>query len=150
MRTEGCLSVYNSCLLPTPQALKEKTELQAQLAAVNAQLQAQSEEARASVARQSALASEVSTLRADCSTLERAMTDLQSQLEDKNTSLLSLNNDLQVAEQQYQRLMGRVEEMQQSMTSKDSAGEEKPGVLNCETLQANAASMQWSAHTHQH
>ena len=55
------------------------------------------------------------------------MTDLQTQLEDKNASLTSLGNDLQVAEEQYQRLMGRVEEMQQSMSSKDNAGEELEG-----------------------
>lgn len=107
------------------QALKEKTELQAQLATVIAQLQAQVEQTQASQERQSSLTSEVTTLRSNCSVLEKAMVDLQASLEGKNASLASLGNDLHLAEQQYQRLMGKVEEMQQSLNTKDSAGEKK-------------------------
>lgn len=107
------------------QALKEKTELQAQLATVSAQLQAQVEQTNASQERQSSLTSEVTTLRSNCSTLEKAMVDLQASLEGKNASLSSLGNDLQVAEEQYQRLMGKVEEMQRSLNTKDNTGEDE-------------------------
>lgn len=107
------------------QALKEKTELQAQLATVNAQLQVQVEQTQASQERQSTLTSEVTTLRSKCSTLEKAMVDLQGNLEGKNASLASLGNDLQLAEEQYQRLMVKVEEMQQSLNTRDNTGEEK-------------------------
>ncbi|KAG9339641.1 hypothetical protein JZ751_023533 [Albula glossodonta] len=106
------------------QALKEKTELQAQLATVNAQLQAQLEQAQASQERQSSLTSEVTTLRQSCSQLERDMVELQGNLESKNASLASLGTDLQVAEEQYQRLMGKVEEMQQTVATRDKSVQE--------------------------
>lgn len=54
------------------------------------------------------------------------MTDLQNMLEAKNASLASSNSDLQVAEEQYQRLMAKVEEMQRSILSKDNTGEWSP------------------------
>ncbi|XP_051981583.1 golgin subfamily A member 3-like isoform X1 [Xyrauchen texanus] len=117
MRLEGQLESLSS---EANQSLKEKTELQAQLATVNAQLQAQVEQTLASQDRQSALTSEVTTLRSSCSVLEKAMVELQTSLEGKNASLASVGNDLQLAEEQYQRLMGKVEEMQQSLNTKDS------------------------------
>lgn len=104
------------------QALKEKTELQAQLATVNAQLQAKVEEAQASKKKQGTLTTEVGTLRQNCSQLEKAMVELQGSLENKSASLASLNNDLKVAEDQYNRLMGKVEEMQSTITSRDNTG----------------------------
>ncbi|KAA0716753.1 Golgin subfamily A member 3 [Triplophysa tibetana] len=103
------------------QALIERTELQAQLATVSARLQGQVEQTNASQERQTTLTSEVTILRSNCSTLEKAMVDLQASLEGKNASLASLGNDLQVAEEQYQRLMGKVEEMQLSLNMKDNA-----------------------------
>lgn len=109
---------------PLLQALKEKTELQAELAALDARLQAQCEENRLSSERQASLASEVSSLRSERGGLERAMAELQGQLEEKNTGLESLSKDLQLAEQQYQRLTGRVEDLQQSLSSRDTTGEE--------------------------
>uniref|UniRef100_A0A8C7JKP4 Golgin A3 n=1 Tax=Oncorhynchus kisutch TaxID=8019 RepID=A0A8C7JKP4_ONCKI len=118
MRLEGQLESLSS---EANQALKEKTELQAQLATVNAQLRDQVEQAQASQEKQSSLNKEVSTLRQSCSQLERAMVELQGNLERKNAGLSSLGNDLQVAEEQYQRLMGKVEEMQQNVTSRDNA-----------------------------
>lgn len=105
------------------QALKEKTELQAQLATINAQFQAKVEEAQASKEKQGTLTTEVATLRQNCSQLEKAMVELQGSLESKNASLASLNNDLKVAEDQYNRLMGKVEEMQSTITLRDSTGE---------------------------
>lgn len=51
------------------------------------------------------------------------MVELQGNLESKNASLTSLGTDLQVAEEQYQRLMGKVEEMQQELLTKDNTGE---------------------------
>uniref|UniRef100_A0A674BN63 Golgin A3 n=1 Tax=Salmo trutta TaxID=8032 RepID=A0A674BN63_SALTR len=121
MRLEGQLESLSS---EANQALKEKTELQAQLATVNAQLRDQVEQAQASQEKQSSLNKEVSTLRQSCSQLERAMVELQGNLERKNAGLSSLGNDLQVAEEQYQRLMGKVEEMQQNVTSRDNAVQE--------------------------
>ncbi|XP_056601862.1 golgin subfamily A member 3 isoform X2 [Triplophysa dalaica] len=118
MRLEGQLESLSS---EANQALKEKTELQAQLATVSARLQGQVEQTNASQERQTTLTSEVTTLRSNCSTLEKAMVDLQASLEGKNASLASLGNDLQVAEEQYQRLMGKVEEMQLSLNMKDNA-----------------------------
>uniref|UniRef100_A0A674EZX9 Golgin A3 n=1 Tax=Salmo trutta TaxID=8032 RepID=A0A674EZX9_SALTR len=118
MRLEGQLESLSS---EANQALKEKTELQAKLATVNAQLQAQVEQSHASQEKQSSLNKEVSTLRQSCFQLERAMVELQGNLESKNAGLASLGNDLQVAEEQYQRLMGKVEEMQQNVTSRDNA-----------------------------
>lgn len=50
------------------------------------------------------------------------MSDLQNTLEAKNASLSSSHHDLQVAEEQYQRLLAKVEEMRSSMLSKDSTG----------------------------
>lgn len=105
------------------QALKEKTELQAQLAAVNVQLQAKTEEAQFNQEKQSALNAEVGMLRQNCSQLEKAMMELQGNLESKNASLASLGNDLKVAEDQYGRLMVKVEEMQNTVASKDNTGE---------------------------
>ena len=106
----------------TLQALKEKTELQAQLATVNAQLRAESAQGQASQEKQSTLTSEVGTLRQSCGQLERAMVELQGSLESRNASLASLGTDLQVAEEQYQRLMGKVEEMQKTVTTRDTTG----------------------------
>lgn len=80
------------------------------------------EQSHASQEKQSSLNKEVSTLRQSCFQLERAMVELQGNLESKNAGLASLGNDLQVAEEQYQRLMGKVEEMQQNVTSRDNAG----------------------------
>lgn len=72
--------------------------------------------------RQDSLSSEVDTLKQSCWDLEQAMADLQNMLEAKNASLASSNSDLQVAEEQYHRLMAKVEEMQRSMLSKDNTG----------------------------
>lgn len=114
---------------PVFQALKEKTELQAQLATVNAQLQAQMEQAQLSQEKQSALTTEAGVLRQNCSQLEKAMVELQGSLESKNANLASLGNDLMLAEEQYSRLMGKVEEMQKTVTSRDNTGERwKPRV----------------------
>ncbi|XP_039658958.1 golgin subfamily A member 3 [Perca fluviatilis] len=121
MRLEGQLESLSS---EANQALKEKTELQAQLATVNAQLQAKKEEAQLSQVKQSALTTEVGTLRQNCSQLEKAMVDLQGSLESKNASLTSLSNDLKVAEDQYNRLMGKVEEMQSTVTLRDNTVQE--------------------------
>ncbi|KAJ8380202.1 hypothetical protein SKAU_G00009800 [Synaphobranchus kaupii] len=121
MRLEGQLESLSS---EANQALKEKTELQAQLATVNAQLQGQIEQAQASHERQTSLSSEVTTLRHSCSQLERDMVELQSSLEGRNASLASLGTDLQVAEEQYQRLMGKMEEMQETTTSRDKSVQE--------------------------
>ncbi|XP_034726710.1 golgin subfamily A member 3 isoform X2 [Etheostoma cragini] len=121
MRLEGQLESLSS---EANQALKEKTELQAQLATVNAQLQAKKEEAQLSQVKQSTLTTEVATLRQNCSQLEKAMVDLQGSLESKNASLTSLSNDLKVAEDQYNRLMGKVEEMQSTLTSRDNTVQE--------------------------
>ncbi|KAK1892880.1 Golgin subfamily A member 3 [Dissostichus eleginoides] len=117
MRLEGQLESLSS---EANQALKEKTELQAQLATVNAQLQAKKAESQLSQEKQSTLTAEVSTLRQNSSQLERAMVELQGSLEGKNASLTSLSNDLKVAEDQYNRLMGKVEEMQNTVTSRDN------------------------------
>ncbi|XP_031156394.1 golgin subfamily A member 3 isoform X3 [Sander lucioperca] len=121
MRLEGQLESLSS---EANQALKEKTELQAQLATVNAQLQAKTEEAQLSQVKQSTLTTEVGTLRQNCSQLEKAMVDLQGSLESKNASLTSLSNDLKVAEDQYNRLMGKVEEMQSTVTLRDNTVQE--------------------------
>ncbi|KAJ8263432.1 hypothetical protein COCON_G00158890, partial [Conger conger] len=121
MRLEGQLESLSS---EANQALKEKTELQAQLATVNAQLQAQLEQAQASHERQSSLTSEVTTLRLNTSQLERDMLELQGSLESRNASLASLGTDLQLAEEQYQRLMGKMEEMQQTVASRDKSVQE--------------------------
>nr|XP_033810642.1 golgin subfamily A member 3 isoform X1 [Geotrypetes seraphini]XP_033810643.1 golgin subfamily A member 3 isoform X1 [Geotrypetes seraphini]XP_033810644.1 golgin subfamily A member 3 isoform X1 [Geotrypetes seraphini] len=118
MRLEGQLETLS---LEASQTLKEKTELQAQLAALNTRLQAQMEHTQSSQQKQGVLNSEVATLKQSCWDLERAMADLQTNLETKNASLSSLNNDLQVAEEQYQRLMGKVEDMQKMIVSKDNA-----------------------------
>lgn len=48
------------------------------------------------------------------------MIDLQNMLEVKNVSLVLFNNDLQVVEEQYQRFVVKVEDMQKSMFSKDN------------------------------
>ncbi|TNN70644.1 Golgin subfamily A member 3 [Liparis tanakae] len=116
MRLEGQLESLSS---EANQALKEKTELQAQLATVNARLQAKTEDAQVSQEKQNVLTAEVGTLRKNCHQLEKAMVDLQGSLEGKNASLTSLSNDLKVAEDQYKRLMGKVEEMQNTVTSRD-------------------------------
>ncbi|XP_076003710.1 golgin subfamily A member 3 isoform X2 [Genypterus blacodes] len=121
MRLEGQLESLSS---EANQALKEKTELQAQLATVNAQLQAQMEQAQLSQDRQRALTTEAGALRQSCSQLEKAMTELQGSLESKNANLASLGNDLMVAEEQYTRLMGKVEEMQKAVTSRDNTVQE--------------------------
>ncbi|XP_044052579.1 golgin subfamily A member 3 isoform X2 [Siniperca chuatsi] len=121
MRLEGQLESLSS---EANQALKEKTELQAQLATVNAQLQAKKEEAQFSQEKQSALNTEVGTLRQNCSQLEKAMVELQGSLESKNAGLASLSNDLKVAEDQYNRLMGKVEEMQNTVALRDNTVQE--------------------------
>ncbi|KAB0370473.1 hypothetical protein FD755_018435 [Muntiacus reevesi] len=117
MRLEGQLEALS---LEASQALKEKAELQAQLAALHTRLQAQLEHSHSSQQRQDSLSSEVDTLKQSCWDLEQAMTDLQNMLEAKNASLASSNSDLRVAEEQYQRLMAKVEEMQRSILSKDN------------------------------
>lgn len=117
MRLEGQLEALS---LEASQALKEKTELQTQLAALNMKLQAQVEHSNSSQQKQDSLSSEVDTLKQSCWDLERAMIDLQTLLEAKNASLASSNSDLQVAEEQYQRLMTKVEEMQSSIRKKDN------------------------------
>lgn len=61
-------------------------------------------------------------MKQSCWDLEQAMSDLQNTLEAKNASLSSSHRDLQVAEEQYQRLLAKVEEMRSSMLSKDSTG----------------------------
>ncbi|XP_061671962.1 golgin subfamily A member 3 isoform X2 [Syngnathoides biaculeatus] len=121
MRLEGQLESLSS---EANQALKEKTELQAQLATVNAQMQAQKAEVQFSQEKQCVLTTEVRTLQQSCSQLEKAMMDLQGNLESKNSSLASLSNDLKVAEDQYNRLMGKVEEMQKTLTSRDNIVQE--------------------------
>ncbi|XP_066116997.1 golgin subfamily A member 3 isoform X1 [Saccopteryx bilineata] len=117
MRLEGQLEALSQ---EASQALKEKAELQAQLAALNTRLQAQEEHSHNSQQKQDALSSEVDTLKQSCWDLEQAMSDLQNTLEAKNASLASSHHDLQVAEEQYHRLLDKVEEMQSSMLSKDS------------------------------
>lgn len=89
---------------------------------MNAQLQAKKEEAQVSQEKQSTLTTELGTLRGNCSQLEKAMVELQGSLESKNASLTSLSNDLKVAEDQYNRLMGKVEEMQNTVTLRDNTG----------------------------
>uniref|UniRef100_UPI0037E8A301 golgin subfamily A member 3 n=1 Tax=Semicossyphus pulcher TaxID=241346 RepID=UPI0037E8A301 len=121
MRLEGQLESLSS---EANQALKEKTELQAQLATANAQLQAKKEEAQVSQEKRSVLNAEVGTLRQNCGQLEKAMVELQGSLESKNASLASLSNDLKVAEDQYNRLMGKVEEIQYTVTSRDNTVQE--------------------------
>ncbi|XP_069870247.1 golgin subfamily A member 3 isoform X1 [Dipodomys merriami] len=117
MRLEGQLEALS---LEASQALKEKAELQAQLAALSTRLQAQVEHSHSSQQKQDSLSSEVDTLKQSCWDLEQAMTDLQNMLEAKNASLASSNNDLQLAEEQYQRLMAKVEDMQRNILSKDN------------------------------
>ncbi|NXS29030.1 GOGA3 protein, partial [Pomatostomus ruficeps] len=117
MRLEGQLEALS---LEANQALKEKTELQAQLAALNMKLQAQMEHSQNSQQKQESLSSEVATLKQSCWDLERAMADLQNALEAKNASLASSNNDLQLAEEQYQRLLRKVEDMQKNVLTRDS------------------------------
>ncbi|XP_045436288.1 golgin subfamily A member 3 isoform X4 [Pipistrellus kuhlii] len=117
MRLEGQLEALTQ---EASQALKEKAELQAQLAALNTRLKAQEEHSHSSQRKQDALSSEVDTLKQSCWDLEQAMSDLQNTLEAKNASLSSSHRDLQVAEEQYQRLLAKVEEMRSSMLSKDS------------------------------
>lgn len=94
------------------------------------------EHSHSSQQKQDSLSSEVDTLKQSCWDLERAMTDLQNMLEAKNASLASSNSDLQVAEEQYQRLMAKVEEMQGSILSRDSTGERSVR----ESLRRSAAS----------
>ncbi|XP_061622516.1 golgin subfamily A member 3 isoform X1 [Phyllopteryx taeniolatus] len=121
IRLEGQLESLSS---EANQALKEKTELQAQVATVNAQMQAQKTEVQFSQEKQSVLTTEVRTLQQSCSQLEKAMMELQGNLESKNSSLASLSNDLKVAEDQYNRLMGKVEEMHKTLTSRDNIVQE--------------------------
>uniref|UniRef100_A0A2K6GPR8 Golgin A3 n=1 Tax=Propithecus coquereli TaxID=379532 RepID=A0A2K6GPR8_PROCO len=116
MRLEGQLEALS---LEASQALKEKAELQAQLAALTTRLQVQAEHSRSSQQRQDSLSLEVDTLKQSCWDLEQAMTDLQNMLEAKNASLASSNNDLKVAEEQYQRLVAKVEDMQSGILSRD-------------------------------
>lgn len=117
MRLEGQLEALS---LEANEALKEKTELQTQLAALNMKLQAQVEQSQSSLQKQDSLNSEVASLKQSCWDLERAMAELQGALEAKNASLAASDHDLHVAEEQYQRLMGKVEDMQRSVLSKDS------------------------------
>ncbi|KAG9487546.1 hypothetical protein GDO78_007411 [Eleutherodactylus coqui] len=117
MRLEGQLE---SLTTEASQALKEKTELQAQLAAVSTRLQAEVEHSLTSQQKQHSLSSEVLILKKSCTDLEKAMADLQNSLEAKSSSLISLGNDLQVAEEQYQRLMSKVEELQRTILQKDN------------------------------
>uniref|UniRef100_A0A8C5M4H2 Golgin A3 n=1 Tax=Leptobrachium leishanense TaxID=445787 RepID=A0A8C5M4H2_9ANUR len=117
MRLEGQLETLSS---EASQALKERAELQAQLAALNTKFQSEMEHRQSSQQKQESLSSEVVNLKKSCLHLERAMADLQNSLEAKNGSLASLGNDLQVAEEQYQRLMGKVEELQRTIIQKDN------------------------------
>lgn len=117
MRLEGQLEALS---LEASQALKEKTELQAQLAHLDTRLRAHVEQSHSSQQKQDSLSSEVDTLKQSCWDLERAMTDLQNMLEAKNASLASSHSDLQVAEEQYRRLLAKVEDMQTSMLRKDN------------------------------
>lgn len=89
---------------------------------MNARLQAKTEDAQVSQEKQNVLTAEVGTMRKNCNQLEKAMVDLQGSLEGKNASLTSLSNDLKVAEDQYKRLMGKVEKMQNTVTSRDITG----------------------------
>ncbi|KAJ7309700.1 hypothetical protein JRQ81_007760 [Phrynocephalus forsythii] len=117
MRLEGQLEALS---LEANEALKEKTELQTQLAALHMKLQTQVEQSQTSQQKQDSLSSEVANLKQSCWDLERAMADLQAALEAKNAGLAASNNDLKVAEEQYQRLMGKVEDLQKNVLSKDS------------------------------
>uniref|UniRef100_A0ACB8FZ06 Golgin sub A member 3 n=1 Tax=Sphaerodactylus townsendi TaxID=933632 RepID=A0ACB8FZ06_9SAUR len=117
MRLEGQLEALS---LEANEALKEKTELQTQLAALNMKLQTQMEHSQSSQQKQHSLNLEVATLKQSCWDLEQAMVELQTALEAKNASLAASSNDLRVAEEQYQRLMGKVEDMQKNVLSKDS------------------------------
>lgn len=90
---------------------------------MNAQLEAKKAEAQASQEKQDTLTTEIGKLRQNSSQLEKAMVELQGSLESKNASLASLSNDLKVAEDQYSRLMGKVEEIQNTVTSRDNTGE---------------------------
>ena len=62
----------------SPQALKEKAELQAQLAALHTRLQAQLEHSHSSQQRQDSLSSEVDTLKQSCWDLEQVTAALGS------------------------------------------------------------------------
>ncbi|XP_039188320.1 golgin subfamily A member 3 isoform X1 [Crotalus tigris] len=117
MRLEGQLEALS---LEANEALKEKAELQAQLAAVQMKLQTHMEHSQTSQQKQDSLNSEVATLKQSCWELERAMAELQTTLEAKNAGLMASHNDLQLAEEQYQRLMGKVEDLQKNVLSKDS------------------------------
>ncbi|XP_060539800.1 golgin subfamily A member 3 isoform X2 [Pantherophis guttatus] len=117
MRLEGQLEALS---LEANEALKEKAELQAQLAAVQMKLQTHMEHSQTSQQKQDSLNSEVATLKQSCWDLERAMAELQTTLEAKNAGLVASHNDLQLAEEQYQRLMGKVEDLQKNVLGKDS------------------------------
>ncbi|KAM3825861.1 golgin subfamily A member 3 isoform 2-T2 [Vipera latastei] len=117
MRLEGQLEALS---LEANEALKEKAELQAQLAAVQMKLQTHMEHSQSSQQKQDCLNSEVATLKQSCWELERTMAELQNALEAKNAGLLASHNDLQLAEEQYQRLVGKVEDLQKNVLSKDS------------------------------
>ncbi|KAG8146328.1 putative Golgin A3 protein [Naja naja] len=117
MRLEGQLEALS---LEANEALKEKAELQAQLAAVQMKLQTLMEHSQTSQQKQDSLNSEVATLKQSCWELERAMAELQTTLETKNAGLVASHNDLQLAEEQYQRLMGKVEDLQKNVLGKDS------------------------------
>ncbi|XP_026540732.1 golgin subfamily A member 3 [Notechis scutatus] len=117
MRLEGQLEALS---LEANEALKEKAELQAQLAAVQMKLQTLMEHSETSQQKQDSLNSEVATLKQSCWELERAMAELQTTLEAKNAGLVASHNDLQLAEEQYQRLMGKVEDLQKNVLGKDS------------------------------
>lgn len=109
---------------------------------MNAQLQAKAEEAQFNQQKQSALTVEVGTLRQNCSQLEKAMVELQSNLESKNASLVSLGNDLKVAEDQYGRLMVKVEEMQSTVASRDNAGERASNCCVARSVRSRTTSRQ--------
>uniref|UniRef100_A0A8C5S9G1 Golgin A3 n=1 Tax=Laticauda laticaudata TaxID=8630 RepID=A0A8C5S9G1_LATLA len=117
MRLEGQLEALS---LEANEALKEKAELQAQLAAVQMKLQTLMEHSETSQQKQDSLNSEVATLKQSCWELEHAMAELQTTLEAKNAGLVASHNDLQLAEEQYQRLMGKVEDLQKNVLGKDS------------------------------
>ncbi|ETE63184.1 Golgin subfamily A member 3 [Ophiophagus hannah] len=117
MRLEGQLEALS---VEANEALKEKAELQAQLAAVQMKLQTLMEHSQTSQQKQDSLNSEVATLKQSCWELERAMAELQTTLETKNAGLVASHNDLQLAEEQYQRLMGKVEDLQKNVLGKDS------------------------------
>lgn len=103
------------------QAMKEKTEVQATLAALEAERRAEQAQAALGESKCSEMGQEVLTLKQKCLGLEQAMLCMQTNLELKNSGLKNLSNDLGAAEQQYQRLLGRLEDLQKTVADKDNS-----------------------------